>query len=209
MSKQQAPLEALKQFLPEGTFDMVSTYLYTHRIHLTVTRERSSVLGDYRNAVHGKNHRISVNGNLNPYAFLYTLIHEIAHLLVYDQYGHKVASHGREWKHVFSLLLKEFLVEDIFPADIRGAIAASLGNPAASSCAEDGLLRVFRKYDKGKADVVFVEEIEHGGLFAIKENRIFQRGPKIRKRYKCVEVRTGREYLFSPVYEVKPVSKNS
>jgi hypothetical protein len=209
MSKQQAPLEALKQFLPEGTFEMVSTYLYTHRIHLTVTRERSSVLGDYRNAVHGKNHRISVNGNLNPYAFLYTLIHEIAHLLVYDQYGHRVASHGREWKHVFSLLLKEFLVEDIFPADIRAAIAASLGNPAASSCAEDGLLRVFRKYDKGKEDVVFVEEIEQGGLFAIKENRIFRRGPKIRKRYKCVEVRTGREYLFSPVYEVKPVKKDS
>jgi hypothetical protein len=205
MSKQQAPLEALKQFLPEGTFEMVSTYLYTHRIHLTVTRERSSVLGDYRNAVHGKNHRISVNGNLNPYAFLYTLIHEIAHLLVYDQYGHRVASHGREWKHVFSLLLKEFLVEDVFPADIRAAIAASLGNPAASSCAEDGLLRVFRKYDQGKEDVVFVEEIEQGGLFSIKENRIFRRGPKIRKRYKCVEVKTGREYLFSPVYEVKRV----
>jgi hypothetical protein len=205
MSKQQAPLEALKQFLPEGTFEMVSTYLYTHRIHLTVTRERSSVLGDYRNAVHGKNHRISVNGNLNPYAFLYTLIHEIAHLLVYDQYGHRVASHGREWKHIFSLLLKEFLVEDVFPADIRAAIAASLGNPAASSCAEDGLLRVFRKYDKGKEDVVFVEEIEQGKLFAIKENRIFRRGPKIRKRYKCVEVKTGREYLFSPVYEVKKI----
>lgn len=209
MSKQQAPLEALKQFLPDGTFEMVSTYLYTHRIHLTVTRERSSVLGDYRNAVHGKNHRISVNGNLNPYAFLYTLIHEIAHLLVYDQYGHRVASHGREWKHVFSLLLKEFLVEDIFPADIRAAIAASLGNPAASSCAEDGLLRVFRKYDKGKEDVVFVEEIEQGGLFAIKENRIFRRGPKIRKRYKCVEVKTGKEYLFSPVYEVKSLKSDS
>jgi hypothetical protein len=205
MSKQQAPLEALKQFLPEGTFEMVSTYLHTHRIHLTVTRERSSVLGDYRNAVHGKNHRISVNGNLNPYAFLYTLIHEIAHLLVYDQYGHRVASHGREWKHVFSLLLKEFLAEDVFPADIRAAIATSLGNPAASSCAEDGLLRVFRKYDKGKEDIVFVEEIELGGLFAIKENRIFRRGPKIRKRYKCVEVKTGKEYLFSPVYEVKKV----
>lgn len=209
MAKQQAPLEALKQFLPEGTFEMVSTYLYTHRIHLTVTRERSSVLGDYRNAVHGKNHRISVNGNLNPYAFLYTLIHEIAHLLVFDRYGHRVASHGREWKHIFSLLLKEFLAEDVFPADIRAAIAASLSNPAASSCAEDGLLRVFRRYDKGKEDMVFVEEVEQDGLFAIKDNRIFRRGPKIRKRYKCVEVKTGREYLFSPVYEVRSLKKDS
>lgn len=203
MAKQQAPLEALKQFLPEGTFELVSAYLHSHKIHLTVTRERSSVLGDYRNAIGGKNHRISVNGNLNPYAFLYTLIHEIAHLLVFDRYGHRVASHGKEWKHQFSRLLKDFLGEDVFPADIRNAIAVSLHNPAASSCAEDDLLRVFRKYDTGKRDMFFVEEIEQGGLFSLKDGRIFKRGVKVRKRYKCLEVSSGKEYLFSPVYEVK------
>lgn len=206
MAKQQAPLEALKQFLPEGTFEMVSAYLHTHKIHLTVTRERSSILGDYRNAVDGKNHRISVNGNLNPYAFLYTLIHEIAHLLVFDRYGHRVASHGKEWKHLFSQLLKEFLGEDVFPADIRSAIAVSLNNPAASSCADDHLLRAFRKYDKGGKDMHFVEEIEQGGLFSLKDGRVFKRGPKVRKRFKCVEVASGREYLFSPVYEVKKLA---
>jgi SprT protein len=203
MAKQQAPLEALKQFLPEGTFELVSAYLHTHKIHLTVTRERSSILGDYRNAVDGKNHRISVNGNLNPYAFLYTLIHEIAHLLVFDRFGHRVASHGKEWKHLFSQLLKEFLGEDVFPADIRSAIAVSLNNPAASSCAEDHLLRAFRNYDKNRKDMLFVEEIEQGGLFSLKDGRVFKRGPKVRKRFKCVEVASGREYLFSPVYEVK------
>lgn len=206
MAKQQAPLEALKQFLPEGTFELVSTYLHTHKIHLTVTRERSSVLGDYRNAVDGKNHRISVNGNLNPYAFLYTLIHEIAHLLVFDGYGHRVASHGKEWKNQFSQLLKEFLGENIFPTDIRAAIAVTLRNPAASSCAEEHLIRVFRKYDKSGKDMLFVEEIEQGGMFSLKDGRVFKRGPKIRKRYKCVEVSTGREYLFSPVYEVKKMA---
>lgn len=206
MAKQQAPLEALKQFLPEGTFELVSAYLHTHKIHLTVTRERSSILGDYRNAVNGKNHRISVNGNLNPYAFLYTLIHEIAHLLVFDKYGHRVASHGKEWKHLFSQLLKEFLGEDVFPSDIRTAIAVSLNNPAASSCAEDHLLRAFRKYDKSGKNMFFVEEIEQGGMFSLKDGRVFKKGLKIRKRYKCVEVATGREYLFSPVYEVKKMA---
>ena len=93
MAKQQAPLDALKDYLPEGTFEKVSEYLHQYRIHLTITRERTTVLGDYRNAVDGKNHRISVNGNLNKFAFLYTLIHEIAHLLIYDQFGHRVASH--------------------------------------------------------------------------------------------------------------------
>ncbi len=203
MAKQQAPLDALKDYIPEGTFERVSTFLHQYHIHLTITRQRTTVLGDYRNAVQGKNHRISVNGNLNKYAFLYTLIHEIAHLLVFDRYGHRVASHGKEWKAQFSMLLKDFLEENVFPADIREAVGRSLRNPAATSCAEDDLLRVFRNHDPHKKNVLFVEEVEEGKLFALRDGRIFKRGERVRKRYKCTELSTGKEYLFSPVYEVK------
>ena len=206
MAKKEAPIDALKQFIPPGTYDLVSGYLHKYSIHLTVTRARTSVLGDYRNAIQGKNHRISVNGNLNPYAFLYTLIHEIAHLLVFDQYGHRVASHGKEWKSQFSSLLADFLQMNVFPDDIRKGISKSLHNPAASSCAEDDLLRIFRKYDKGKTNLVFVEELETGSQFKTADGRIFRLGPKVRKRFKCVEVSSGREYLFSPVYEVTRVN---
>ncbi len=205
MAKLQAPLDALKEYLPEGCFDQVSTYLHQFHIHLTITRERTTLLGDYRNAIKGKNHRISVNGNLNKFAFLYTLIHEIAHLLVFDRYGHRVASHGREWKAQFSLLLRDFLQHDIFPPDIRDAIAKSLQNPAASSCAEDDMLRVFRNHDTQKKDMIFVEEIANEALFMLRDGRIFKRGERVRKRYKCIEVGSGKEYLFSPVYEVKKV----
>jgi hypothetical protein len=51
--------------------------------------------------------------------------------------------------------------------------------------------------------MLFVEEIEQGGLFSLKDGRVFKRGAKVRKRFRCVEVASGREYLFSPVYEVK------
>lgn len=203
MSKQQAPIEALRQYLPEGSYEKVSGFLHTYHIHLTITRERSTLLGDYRNAIPGKNHRISVNGNLNPFAFLYTLLHEIAHLLTYDKYGHKVASHGREWKQFFSMLLKDFLSEKIFPADIEQAIAKSLHNPSATSCAEDELLRVLRRYDHVSDGYCLVEEIALGGVFSIRDGRLFKRGEKLRKRFKCMEVSSGKEYLFSPVYEVK------
>jgi SprT protein len=203
MSKKEAPLEALRSFLPEGTFEKLSTYIHEHNIHLTITRARTSVLGDYRNAVQGKNHRISVNGNLNKFAFLYTLIHEIAHLLTFTTYGHKVASHGKEWKQQFSALLKEFVHADAFPPDIRKAIAESMNNPSASSCAEDGLLRVFRRYDLGKKDIFFVEELEQGEYFQLTDGRVFRREEKLRKRFRCLEVSNGKVYLFSPVYEVK------
>lgn len=207
MSKNEAPLEALRSFLPDGTFEKLSKYIYEHRIHLTITRERTSVLGDYRNAVRGKNHRISINGNLNKYAFLYTLIHEIAHLLTFTSYGHRVAAHGKEWKQQFSDLLKEFVHADVFPPDVKKAIAQSMHNPSASSCAEDGLLRVFRNYDLGKKGTFFVEELEHGECFLLSDGRVFRREEKLRKRFRCTELSTGKLYLFSPVYEVKKYIK--
>ena len=109
MSKKEAHISALQTYLPEGTYEPVLQYLQQFAVHLTVARERKSILGDYRHKGHGKNHRISVNGNLNPYAFLITLLHELAHLLTFEKYGHKVSAHGREWKAVFSQLLAQFL----------------------------------------------------------------------------------------------------
>ncbi|HAD34265.1 MAG TPA: hypothetical protein DCF44_07170 [Chitinophagaceae bacterium] len=45
---------------------------------------------------------MSVNGNLNSYHFLITLLHEIAHMLVWEQFRNRVKPHGLEWKHVFA-----------------------------------------------------------------------------------------------------------
>jgi hypothetical protein len=160
-------------------------------------------LGDYRNAHADKAHRITVNGNLNPYAFLITLLHELAHLITFMRFGHKVASHGQEWKGQFSDLLKQFLQSRLFPEDIAHQLFISLKNPAASSCADDALMRVLRKYDPVKEGHCLVEELPIGSLFVIKNNRVFRREEKVRKRIKAVELITGKVYLFSPVYEVK------
>src|SRR5574339_1179706 len=109
MSKKEAPLNQLQYFLPPAAFQDVLNYLHTHKIHLTVTRQRNSILGDYRHRTHVYNHRISINGNLNPFAFLITLLLEIAHLLTFEQFGNKVQAHGLEWKRIYSFLLKKFL----------------------------------------------------------------------------------------------------
>jgi SprT protein len=77
-----------------------------------------------------------------------------------------------------------------------------LQNPAASSCGDEKLLRVLHNYDEKAEGIHLVEQLPEGGLFSIKGGRIFRKGEKVRKRYKCVEVKTGKLYLFSPVYEV-------
>ena len=203
MPKQEAPLDYLARFIPKPAVLKVLEYLNQYKVHLTITRERKTVLGDYRHATRQDTHRISVNGNLNPYAFLITLVHELAHLVTFTQYGNRVQAHGKEWKTLYALLLAEFLKEGVFPADIRQAILQSMHDLPASSCADEGLMRVLRRYDRNNDGMVLVEDLPEGQLFDIGEGRIFKKGKKLRKRYQCLEVKTGKMYLFSPIYEVK------
>jgi hypothetical protein len=206
MSKKEAPISALQQYLPPDTYEPVLHYIRHYRVHLTVARERKSILGDYRHRHGTQTHRISVNGNLNPYAFLVTLLHELAHLLTFEKWGHKVSAHGREWKDTFGQLLSQFIQQGVFPNDLKDVLLQSLHNPAASSCADEALLRILKRYDEKKAATLFIEDLPAGVLFQTHDGRVFQKGEKLRKRIRCVEVATKRHYLFSPVYEVLPVS---
>ena len=209
MPKKEAPVTSLQHFLPEGTFQPVLQYLNQYKVHLTIARERKSILGDYRHQTHHSNHRISVNGNLNVYSFLITLLHELAHLLTFEQFGNRVQSHGKEWKMVYGQLLDQFVKNKKFPPDIEKELLQSLKNPAASSCAEDDLLRVLRRYDKKDEGRSLVEELPEDVLFRTDDGRVFRKGKKMRKRFQCLEVKTGRVYLFSPVYEVERVINES
>lgn len=206
--KKEAPLNALQPYLPPGAYEPVTDYLVRYKVHLTITRKRETLLGDYRNAVDGKNHRISVNGNLNPYAFLITLLHELAHLLTFDAYGHRVAAHGSEWKQEYGKILAKFLLYKIFPADVEKALLRSLQNPAATTCGEEHLTRVLRKYDTKKQPhhIRMVEELPHGALFKTKDGRLFKRMEKMRKRFKCIELNTHAVYLFNALYEVEVIN---
>ncbi len=202
MPKQQVPLQQLQDYLPENSSNDVINYLQEFKVQLTITKKRQSILGDYRHAHQDKAHRISVNGNLNKYSFLITLLHELAHLFTFDKFGNKVQSHGVEWKSCFGNILAAFLLKNVFPPDIEMALRKTLKNPSASSCGDEQLLRVLRNYDKKKNGHFLVEELPSGSTFSIKDGREFITGPLIRKRYKCTEVGTGKCYLFSGLYEV-------
>lgn len=206
MPKKEAPLLQLITYLPDGSFETVAYYLQQYKVQLTITRQRQSILGDYRHAHGQQGHRISVNSNLNKYAFLITLLHELAHLFTYERFGNRVQSHGKEWKNEFSKILAQFLLQKVFPPDVEKALLRTLQNPAASSCGDEKLLRVLHQYDAKKAGEVLVELLPEDALFSIKGGRIFKKGEKVRKRYKCVEVATGKLYLFSAVYAVQLVS---
>lgn len=207
MAKVEHPLNALNAYLPDGAFEPVVALINQYKVHLTVTKARKSVLGDYRHAFQGANHKISVNGNLNKYEFLITLLHELAHLLCYEQYRNRVDAHGKEWKNIYGHLLSQFIQQGLFPDDIKKALSKTLLNPAATANGETKLLLVLRKYNEiKKAGVALVANIAEGILFESLNGKIFRRGKKRRIRIECVEVATGQVYSFSALTEVKLVS---
>jgi hypothetical protein len=67
-------------------------------------------------------------------------------------------------------------------------------------------MRILRRYDENPEELLLVEQIPEGACFSLEDNRVFRKGKKLRKRYQCMEVATGKLYLFSPIYEVRPAS---
>lgn len=192
----------LKKYIPEPAVPIIAQWIYDFNFKLKIKRSRQTRFGDYRPPLPGMNHQITVNHDLNPYAFLLTLVHEIAHLITFERYGNRVKPHGEEWKESFKELMRIMIRIDIWPDDVREGIIAYMRNPGASSCSDDNLMRIFKNYDR-PSDEVHLETLPLGAQFEYNE-RLFTKGPRIRKRYRCKE-NTGHVYLFSPLAEVIPV----
>ena len=198
-------VKVLEKYLPPDAAPLIGRWIDYFKCEFKISRNRGSKFGDYRSPYGGKGHRISVNYDLNPYAFLVTTVHEFAHLHTWNEHKQKAKPHGTEWKANFKKMMQPFFEKDIFPSDVKDAITSYLNNPAASSCSDLNLYRSLRKYDAPKESVLTVEKVPLKALFKIKGGRIFRKEEQLRKRFKCVEIATKRVYLFSPVAEVELV----
>lgn len=172
-----------------------------HRVHLKIVNERVTRHGDYRRMPSGV-HQITVNSNLNKFRFLITLVHEIAHLVAFEKFGRKIKPHGKEWKFTFQQLMLPFIRPQIFPEQLLPLIAQHFRNPKASSDTDARLAVALKRYDAHN-DKTYIFELPAGGLFKIYNGKVFKKGEKLRKRYECREVSSGRTYLFQPNAQVE------
>ena len=197
--------EELKPFLPRETTEYIARFLVEKGVQFTVSKNRKTKLGDYRQPFDGYPHRISVNGGLNQYAFLITTIHEMAHLLVYEKYGNKVKPHGAEWKNEFIRVFQPLINKNFLPEDISLALNNYLRNARAASCSDERLYRVLKRYDKFSGDMV--EHLKFGDKFKL-NGKTFVKGKKLRKRYECQEVATKKLYRVLGVAEIEKLKED-
>lgn len=192
--------QQLTPFLPSGSEHYVAEFLIEKVVHFTVSKKRKTKLGDYRHPYEGKPHRISVNGDLNVYAFLVTTLHEMAHLTTYEKYGNRVKPHGEEWKNEFKSISKPIFEKAILPEDVQLALKNYLKNAKASSCSDDKLYRVLKRYDKTAG--ITLEELKTGAHFQL-NGKIFVKGKKLRTRFECEELSSQRKYRVLGLAEVE------
>ncbi|MBA3972530.1 MAG: SprT-like domain-containing protein [Bacteroidetes bacterium] len=206
MSQLERNQSILHKYIPEKAVPVIADWIYKFDFKLKIKKSRSSKYGDYRPPYKGENHIITINHDLNKYAFMITLVHEIAHLSTYNKHKNAVKPHGDEWKLHYKFLMQQFLVPDIFPLDVINALRKYMNNPAASSCSDTNLLRVLKNYDT-RENTVFLEDVPSGATFSYNDDRFFIKGDQIRKRIRCKALDTKAIYLFNPLTEVLVINE--
>ncbi len=195
--------EILASHIPQAAADDAIKLLESMPVRLFIKGSRRTKLGDFRVRPDGSL-QISVNGDLNPYHFLITLIHELAHASVYLQYGkRRIRPHGNEWKDEMRRLMQPFLTNTVFPNDILPYLAQYLVQPKAATTSDTALSAALKKYDPDDGKVC-IFELNEGDAFIL--NGISYRlGKKLRTRHECERLDNGKKYLIHHHAEVQPL----
>tara|TARA_A100001011_G_scaffold110166_1_gene116744 strand:+ start:188 stop:847 length:660 start_codon:yes stop_codon:yes gene_type:complete len=190
--------ETVRKHLPPRAWKYVLDLLQEHPVLVRVVPHRATKLGDYRPPRLGECwHRITVNEDLNLYAFLVTLLHELAHLRVTAIHAtgtKKHKPHGVEWKKEFAAVVGPVIEESMVPRDLCLALAATLQRPRAATCSDRLLTLALSQYDHGVDQCLYVEQLEVGACFQLQNGRQFILGDRVRSRYRCIELASGIEF---------------
>ncbi|GAB4000420.1 SprT-like domain-containing protein [Spirosoma daeguense] len=158
---------------------------------------------------HGQT-QITVNANLNPYAFLITYVHEVAHAAVHQYYCdqwrskqvrvRREAPHGKKWKIAFQQLIQPLLTEHVFPVEILKPLTQYMVNPAATTSAHPDLVLALRRIDEAKngtilANQILLKDLPEGNSFLFAK-KTYVRGTLRRTRVVCKEVSSGKSYTI-------------
>ena len=194
-------IQSLEKYLPPNTLEYLKLWFADHYIHIKITRNRNSKLGDYRKLA-DKSHEITINSTLVPELFFFVLTHELAHLIAFEKYGRRISPHGNEWKFTF----REMLLESLSSYDekLRPIIIQFSKSPKANFMSSPDLVKYFY-IEKQDDTLQFIETLQKGDFFMYRNEKYLLEG-LIKKNYLCKNLATGRKYSFKPLARVEKCS---
>ncbi|ASK31285.1 transcription elongation protein SprT [Chryseobacterium sp. T16E-39] len=194
-------IQSLEKYLPQNTLQYLKIWFSDYYIHIKITRNRNSKLGDYRK-LPDHSHEITINSTLAPQLFFFVLTHELAHLIAFEKYGRRISPHGNEWKDTFRRMLLESV--EVYEDALRPIIIKFSRSPKANFMASPDLVKYFH-IEKQDDKLQFIEELEKGDFFMYRNEKYFLEG-LIKKNYLCKNLASGRKYSFKPLARVEKCS---
>lgn len=197
-------IEVFQRFVPEEAALYCNTLYNSLEFEFKIKKARKTKLGDFRFSPSNGKHTITVNNDLNPYNFLVTYLHEVAHLTAFRNYGRSIMPHGEEWKEHFKEVAKPVLTTEVFPEIVLTTLINYFRNPKASSCSDPILYKVLKQFDEDDG-TVFLQNIAAGSNFIFNERK-FQKLEKRRTRSVCKELSSNKKYLIPELANVIPIN---
>jgi hypothetical protein len=191
-------IQSLEKYLPQNTLQHLKVWFADYYIHIKITRNRNSKLGDYRK-LPDNSHEITINSTLAPELFFFVLTHELAHLIAFEKYGRRISPHGSEWKETFRQMLLQSI--EVYEENLRPIIIKFSRSPKANFMASPDLVKYFH-IEKQDDALVFIEELQKGDFFIYRNEKYLLEG-LIKKNYLCKNLATGRKYSFKPLARVE------
>lgn len=191
--------DVFAQYFPTASSAYCRQLWQQYTFNFRVVKPRRTRLGDFR-ALPGDSTQITVNADLNPYAFLITYVHEVAHAHVHRQARRRVQPHGKAWKLAFQQLMRPLLTEAVFPAEVLAPLIKYMANPAATTYANPALMLALRRIDGQSVEPQYVNrillrDVPEGNSF-IFAKKTYVRGTLRRTRVVCKEVSSGKSYAI-------------
>ena len=196
-------INTLEQYLPENTFPFLKKWFADYFIHIKITKNRNSKLGDYRR-MPDKSHQITVNSTLDKQLFFFVLTHELAHLIAFERFNFRISAHGKEWKNTFAEMLLESI--NIYTDDLKPIIFKFSKNPKANFMASPELVRYFH-IENPEDNFIFIEDLLINDKFRYKGDD-YKLLEKKKKLYLCINSNNEKKYLFRPLAKVEKLIIN-
>ena len=166
---------------------------------------RVSKLGDFR--VKGQQKSISINKQANSYRFMLTLMHEMAHLKTYNEFGFKVKPHGAEWKNNYRQMMQLFHIQALFQDTeaLQQLFMEELRQPKACAGVKIDREKILNSFDEGN-DLPLLEELAINSLFVFRGKQ-YRKIQNRRTRVLCLRLDSQKQYTINKASKVRPLSR--